>query len=140
MTEYERSRTMPAQPEQVFDQAANVGRLDTWLPRDLHVEPEEPPAVTVHEDRTDQDMSALLSARPEQMRLEWGTRDQGSYAGWLQVAGLDGGASEVTVHLSFFDEDHDPGRRAVDDALDGSLRRLEEQVRLRTDNPANPDG
>ncbi|MFG2316866.1 MULTISPECIES: SRPBCC family protein [Streptomyces] len=136
MTEYERSRTMPAQPEQVFDQAANVGQLETWLPRDLHVEPEEPPAVTVHEDRTDQDTSALLSARPEQMRLEWGTRAQGSYAGWLQVAGLDGGASEVTVHLSFFDEGHDPGRRTVTEALDGSLRRLEEQVRMRTDNAA----
>ncbi|GGQ17646.1 SRPBCC family protein [Streptomyces mutabilis] len=136
MTEYERSRTMPAQPEHVFDQAANVGQLDTWLPRDLHVEPEEPPAVTVHEDRTDQDTSALLSARPEQMRLEWGTRKQGSYAGWLQVAGLDSGASEVTVHLSFFDEGHDPGQRAVVEALDGSLRRLEEQVRIRTDNAA----
>ncbi|MFC7894421.1 SRPBCC family protein [Streptomyces sp. NPDC057381] len=136
MSEYERSRTMPAQPEQVFDQAANVGQLDTWLPRDLHVEPEEPPAVTVHEDRTDQDTSALLSARPEQMRLEWGTRDQGSYAGWLQVAGLDTGASEVTVHLSFFDEDHDPGQPAVAEALDGSLRRLEEQVRMRADNAA----
>ncbi|OSC72613.1 hypothetical protein B5181_02930 [Streptomyces sp. 4F] len=136
MTEYERSRTMPAQPEHVFDQAANVGQLDTWLPRDLHVAPEEPPAVTVHEDRTDQDTSALLSARPEQMRLEWGTREQGSYAGWLQVAGLDSGASEVTVHLSFFDEGHDPGQRAVVEALDGSLRRLEEQVRMRTDNAA----
>ncbi|WP_282085870.1 SRPBCC family protein [Streptomyces tendae] len=136
MTEYERSRTMPAQPEQVFDQAANVGQLETWLPRDLHVEPEEPPAVTVHEDRTDQDTSALLTARPEQMRLEWGTRAQGSYAGWLQVAGLDSGASEVTVHLSFFDEGHDPGRRTVTEALDGSLRRLEEQVRMRTDNAA----
>ncbi|GHB01548.1 SRPBCC family protein [Streptomyces tendae] len=136
MTEYERSRTMPAQPEQVFDQAANVGQLETWLPRDLHVEPEEPPAVTVHEDRTDQDTSALLSARPEQMRLEWGTREQGSYAGWLQVAGLDSGASEVTVHLSFFDEGHDPGRRTVTEALDGSLRRLEDQVRMRTDNAA----
>ncbi|WP_217142776.1 SRPBCC family protein [Streptomyces sp. AC627_RSS907] len=136
MTEYERSRTMPAQPEQIFDQVANVGRLDTWLPRDLHVEPEDPPAVTVHEDRTDQDTSALLSARPEQMRLEWGTRDQGSYAGWLQVAGLDSGASEVTVHLSFFDEDHDPGQRAVADALDTSLRRLEEQVRMGTDDAA----
>ncbi|MGW7566936.1 SRPBCC family protein [Streptomyces tendae] len=136
MTEYERSRTMPAQPEQVFDQAANVGQLETWLPRDLHVEPEEPPAVTVHEDRTDQDTSALLSARPEQMRLEWGTREQGSYAGWLQVAGLDSGASEVTVHLSFFDEGHDPGRRTVTEALDRSLRRLEDQVRMRTDNAA----
>ncbi|MBD0418505.1 SRPBCC family protein [Streptomyces sp. TRM S81-3] len=129
MTEYERSRTMPAQPEQVFDRAADIARLDTWLPRDLHVHAEDLPAVTVHEDRTDQDTSALLSARPEQMRLEWGTREQGSYAGWLQVAGLDSGASEVTVHLSFFDDSHDPGQRAVADALDSSLRRLEEQVR-----------
>ncbi|MGC9499457.1 SRPBCC family protein [Streptomyces sp. WG7] len=136
MTEYERSRTMPAQPEQVFDQASNVGQLDAWLPRDLHVEAEDLPAVTVHEDRTDQDTSALLSARPEQMRLEWGTREQGSYAGWLQVAGIDSGASEVTVHLSFFDEGHDPGEHAVADALDSSLRRLEEQVRMRTDNAA----
>ncbi|MFE2051131.1 SRPBCC family protein [Streptomyces sp. NPDC059459] len=132
MSEYERSRTMPAGAEQVFDQAANVGQLDAWLPRDLHVEPEDPPAVTVHEDRTDQDTSALLSARPEQLRLEWGTRDQGAYAGWLQVAGLDGGLSEVTVHLSFFDEGHDPGRPAVDEALDSSLRRLEERVRTHT--------
>ncbi|MFC9128046.1 SRPBCC family protein [Streptomyces sp. NPDC057099] len=136
MTEYERSRTMPAQPEHVFDEAANVGRLDTWLPEALHVRAEELPAVTVHEDRTDEDTSALLRARRDQMRLEWGTREQGGYAGWLQVAGLGGGASEVTVHLSFFDTGHDPGERAVGDALDTSLERLEEQVRLRVDHAA----
>lgn len=136
MTEYERSRTMPVQPEQVFDRAANVGQPDTWLPGDLHVEPEEPPAVTVHEDRTDHDTSALLSSRPEQMRMECGTRENGACAGWLQAAGLDSGASEVTVHLSFPDESHDPGQSTVADALDGSLRRLEEQVRMRTDNAA----
>ncbi|MEU2537949.1 SRPBCC family protein [Streptomyces iakyrus] len=136
MNEYERSRTMPAQPEHVFDEAANVGRLDSWLPEALHVEAGRLPAVTVHEDRTDEDTSALFRARPDQMRLEWGTRDQGAYAGWLQVAGLDGGASEVTVHLSFFDDGHDPGERAVTDALDSSLRRLEEQVRLHVDHAA----
>ncbi|MFH8662306.1 SRPBCC family protein [Streptomyces afghaniensis] len=136
MTEYERSRTMPAQPEQVFDQVANVGQLDTWLPTALHVEAEELPAVTVHEDRTDEDTSALLRAQRDQMRLEWGTRDQGSYTGWLQVAGIGGGASEVTVHLSFFDESHDPGEAMVRDALETSLQRLEEQVRLRVDHAA----
>ena len=31
---------------------------------------------------------------------------------------------------------HDPGEKAVGDALDSSLRRLEEQVRLRVDNAA----
>ncbi|MEV3967375.1 SRPBCC family protein [Streptomyces sp. NPDC050698] len=136
MTEYERSRTMPAQPEHVFDQAANVGRLDSWLPDALHVRAGELPAVTVHEDRTDEDTSAVLRARRDQMRLEWGTREQGGYAGWLQVAGLGSGASEVTVHLSFFDDGHDPGEQAVGDALDTSLRRLEEQVRLHTGHAA----
>jgi hypothetical protein len=136
MTEYERSRTMPAQPEQVFDQAADIGRLDSWLPDALHVQAGELPAVTVHEDRTDEDTSALLRAPRDQMRLEWGTRDQGSYTGWLQVAGIGGGASEVTVHLSFFDERHDPGATMVRDALDTSLQRLEEQVRLRVDHAA----
>ncbi|CAL9282432.1 SRPBCC family protein [Streptomyces olindensis] len=136
MTEYERSRTMPAQPEQVFDEAANVGRLDSWLPDALHVRAEDLPAVTVHEDRTDEDTSALLQARREQMRLEWGTRDQGAYAGWLQVAGVGSGASEVTVHLSFFDDSHDPGEQAVGEALETSLGRLEEQVRLRVGHAA----
>ncbi|MDQ0797817.1 SRPBCC family protein [Streptomyces sp. B1I3] len=136
MTEYERARTMPAPPEHVFDRAADVDRLDTWLPQSLHVHAEELPAVTVHEDRTDENTQALLRAQPDQMRLEWGTRAQGSYTGWLQVAGIGSGASEVTVHLSFFEDSHDPGEQAVHDALDTSLRRLEEQVRLRIDDAA----
>ncbi len=40
------------------------------------------------------------------------------------------------MHLSFFDDSHDPGQGTVAEALDGSLRRLEEQVRMRTDNAA----
>jgi hypothetical protein len=136
MTEYERSRTMPALPEHVFDQAADVDQLDAWLPQGLHVHAEEPPAVTVHEDRTNEDVSGLLRAQADQMRLEWGTRDQGGYTGWLQVAGIGTGVSEVTVHLSFFDDSHDPGEQAVGAALDDSLQRLEEQVRLRVDNVA----
>lgn len=136
MTEYERSHTMPAPPEQVFDQAANVGQMGDWLPGELHVRAEELPAVTVHEDRTDEDTSALLRARRDQMRIEWGTREQGGYAGWLQVAGIDSGASEVTVHLSFFDDRHDPGEEQATGALDDSLRRLERQVLLRVDNAA----
>ncbi|MCM3266039.1 SRPBCC family protein [Streptomyces thermoviolaceus] len=136
MTEYERSRTMPAQPEQVFDQAANVSQLDAWLPHELHVRGAAPPAVTVHEDRTDQDTPALLRAERDQMRIEWGTREQGSYAGWLQIAGIGGGASEVTVHLSFLEDSHDPGEQAARSALDDSLQRLEEQVRMRVEHAA----
>lgn len=110
--------------------------MGDWLPAELHVRAEELPAVTVHEDRTDEDTSALLRARRDQMRIEWGTREQGGYAGWLQVAGIDSGASEVTVHLSFFDAGHDPGEEQVTGALDDSLRRLERQVGLRADDAA----
>jgi hypothetical protein len=134
MTEYERSRAMPALPEHVFDQAANFDQLESWLPDELHVHREDPPAVTVHEDRTDQDTPALLRPRPERMRLEWGTRQDSGYTGYLQVAGADNGTSEVTVHLSFPDDEHDPGEQAVREALDRSLERLEEQVRMRIEN------
>jgi uncharacterized protein YndB with AHSA1/START domain len=133
MSEYERSRTMPALPEMVFDQACDLDKLERWLPHELHVEPTEPPAVTVHEDTTGHDARALFRAQRDQLRLEWGTRDVGRYAGWLQVAGLGSGASEVTVHLSFFDEEHAPPEDAVTASLEDSLERLAEQVRLKSD-------
>ncbi|GAA5082622.1 uncharacterized protein YndB with AHSA1/START domain [Thermocatellispora tengchongensis] len=128
MTEYERSRTLHAPPEQVFDRAADVRALDAWLPRDLHVRPEEPPAVTVHEDREDRDERALLRSERDQLRMEWGTRDEDRYAGWLQVAGIDDDTSSVTVHLSFFDEEHAPPPEQVDRAMEDSLDRLARQV------------
>lgn len=134
MTEYERSRTMPALPEPVFDEATDPGRLDAWMPRDLHVRVDDAPAVTVREDRGDTEERGLLRTRQDQLRMEWGTRDDGRYAGWLQVAGLDTGTSRVTVHLSFFDEDSAPPQETVERELDESLDRLAEQVRLRVDS------
>src|SRR3954452_3267090 len=134
MTEYERSRAMPALPEHVFDQAANFDQLESWLPDALHVHAEDPPAVTVHEEGTEQDTPALLRPRPDRMRLEWAARDDSGYGGWLQVEGAGTGTSEVTVHLSFEGGEHDPGEAAVREPLDRSLERLEDQVRLRVDN------
>lgn len=122
---------MPALPEVVFDRACDVDRLDTWLPDELHVRPEAAgsPGVTVYDDDTGRDAPALLRAEEEQLRLEWGTREDGRYAGWLQVAGIGSGASRVTVHLSFFDEELDPGGPTIVAALDESLDRLAEEVR-----------
>lgn len=133
MSEHERSRTVAALPEEVFAQASDVDQIETWLPRELHVQREEPQAVTVHDDETGRDNPALLRIRPEQLRLEWGTRDDERYAGWLQVEGIGDGASAVTVHLSFFDEGQAPPDHEVTVALDESLDRLAEQVRLWAD-------
>jgi uncharacterized protein YndB with AHSA1/START domain len=129
MSEYERSRRISASPEAVFDQASDPEGLDHWLPGDLHVRPEDLPAVTVHEDDTGRDVRGLFRAERDQLRMEWGSRDDGRYAGWLQVAGIGEEESEVTVHLSFFEEEGAPPGDAVDQALDESLERLAGQVR-----------
>ncbi|KJY43850.1 hypothetical protein VR41_01265 [Streptomyces sp. NRRL B-1568] len=138
MSEFERSRAMPALPEVVYDQACDLRRLEAWLPRDLHVRQEDPPAVTVHEDRTGEDAAAMVRLQKDRLRMEWGTRETGRYAGWLEVTGAGSGASTVTVHLSFFDESHAPSDGSVEDALEKSLDRLAEQVRLRADAPEGP--
>ncbi|GII58725.1 hypothetical protein Pth03_71140 [Planotetraspora thailandica] len=129
MSEFEQSRRMPASAEVVFDAASDLERLDAWIPRDLHVQADRLPAVTVHEDRTGQDARALLRRNRDQLRIEWGTRDDNRYAGWLQVAGIGEEGSEATVHLSFFG--HVPPASLVEKSLDESLSRLEEQVRGR---------
>ncbi|GAA3070109.1 SRPBCC family protein [Streptosporangium carneum] len=129
MSEHERSRRIPAAPELVFDQASDLDRIDRWLPQDLHVRPDDPPAVTVHEDDTGRDARALFRAERDQLRMEWGTRDDDRYAGWLQVASISPQESEVTVHLSFFEEEHPPSGDDIARALDESLERLAEQVR-----------
>lgn len=51
----------------------------------------------------------------------------------LQVEGMGNGASAVTVHLSFFDEGDAPPDHHITAALDESLDRLAEQVRVRGD-------
>ena len=133
VSEYERSRTMPGSAQMIFDVASDLGRVDSWMPRDLHIRPEDPPAVTVHEDRTGEDFAGLVRAQEDQLRMEWGTRDSGRYAGWLQITGIGPDTSEVTVHLSFFDKAHAPPEGVVEDALEESLARLEEQVRLKAE-------
>lgn len=134
MSEYEAHRTMPAQPEQVFDEASDLDTMERWLPHELHIESQQPPAVTVSHGPAAERERALVRAEQDQLRLEWGTRDTGHYAGWLQVAGLGSGSSEVTVHLSFFDPQTAPPRDEVESALGESLDRLADQVRLRVEH------
>ncbi|MGA5699571.1 SRPBCC family protein [Peterkaempfera bronchialis] len=136
MSEYKASRAMAAPPGQVFDEAADPRTMERWLPRELHIEAQRPPAVTVSHGADAERERALLRVERDRLRLEWGTRDSGRYAGWLQVTGGASGTSEVTVHLAFSDPATAPPAWQVETELRQSLDRLADQVRLRTRHPA----
>jgi hypothetical protein len=134
MAEYEAARGMPADSVVVFGIASDVALVNRWLPQGLWVRDSGPntleaggevvPGEGKHE--------GLFNASPEQLRVEWGGRDHPGYAGWLQVADGESGASEVTVHLSLLDEPAEktsPERAAeVQGMLEDSLGRLAEEV------------
>jgi uncharacterized protein YndB with AHSA1/START domain len=130
--EYERSRTMPAPSEIAFQVASEVETMDRWLPTMTQVSEAEPEVLHVEGDVGGRHYEAegLYAARPEQLRMEWGSRDTDDYSGWLQVADSGAGASEATMHLSFRGADR-PSADEVEKGLEAALERLAEQVGTR---------
>ncbi len=69
----------------------------------------------------------MFRSDPSSRRLEWG-REGHAYRGWLTVAGDNGSASRVTIHL----ETHDESDRAeVERALDDTLANIEQALSKR---------
>jgi uncharacterized protein YndB with AHSA1/START domain len=133
--EYERSRTMAASSEIVFQVASEIETMDRWLTTMTDVSEAAPEVLHVEGDVGGRHYEAegLYAARPEQLRMEWGSRDTDDYSGWLQVADSGAGASETTIHLSFRGVDRPPADE-VEKGLDAALGRLADQVRTRVDD------
>lgn len=133
MSEYEASLRVPAAPEKVFAVASDPGRVGEWVPVVDAAERAGADALTVHGDLGDRE--ALWRARDDQRRVEWGSRGDGRYAGWLQVyaSGTEGDECEVVLHLSFLGDQAaaHAGRAAaeVEQELDQALRRLADLAR-----------
>jgi uncharacterized protein YndB with AHSA1/START domain len=134
--EYEESRGMPAEAEIVFDVLSDVDKMERWLPTAMQVESAGPDKVHVEGggDGFHYDTEGLFRARPEQLRIEWGSEGP-DYAGWAQVYHSGAGASEVNLHLSFFGDqpqahegaEAEEMRKGMREALD----RLAEEVTRR---------
>ena len=134
MSEHEATRTVPRPREQVFALAADVRRLPEWLPTVASAEPLQdatagPPTTSVRVEGEGRSghyaTDGFWRPSPDQSRVEWGTPSRGGepggYAGWLQVHDRADGASDVTVHLSFFDVD---APSDVDESLERALEAL----------------
>lgn len=132
--EYEKSRMIDAPAETVWAFVSDVENLPRWL---VHTrEADQPSPGLVHLERlageSPYELEGLVNVSSEQRRLEWGSRETGDYAGWLQVYDSDRGRSEVNLHLSFFADQPEAhaGRfgQEVDDEIDASLDRLAASV------------
>ncbi|GAA2252508.1 hypothetical protein GCM10010145_20320 [Streptomyces ruber] len=124
MSEFEMTKTVAAPARTVFAEVSDLGEISRWMSPSFRFHAEDPPAVTVVEPPEHRGEPALVRVSQNQMRVEWGTRESGDYAGWLQVEGTGEAPSEVILHLSFFAGE--PPRQEVEDALRRSLDRLGE--------------
>lgn len=127
---------MPADAETVFGVLSDVDTMERWLPTAMQVEPAGPGKVHVEGggDGFRYDTEGLFRARPEQLRIEWGSEGP-DYAGWAQVYHSGAGASEVNLHLSFFGDQPQAHRGAAAEQMHHGMRealeRLEEEVSRR---------
>lgn len=135
MAEYEESQVVRRAPEEVFAYLADVSHLPAFLPTVSVAEDSGPDLVHVAGSTAgghDYDAEGLFRARPEQRRLEWGSRHDGHYSGWLQVFDSGAGDCEVTLHLSFFGHTEGDANR-VDPEIGAALGRLRDL--LEADRP-----
>lgn len=119
MPEFERSQRINASPDTVYAFVADVSNLPQYLPTTKAAQPQGGGRVRVQGGGQgfEYDSDGYFRADPAARRLEWGA-DERDYHGWLTIVEA-GGASDVTVHLSFSD-------------------RLPERIAQETGNPPPP--
>lgn len=129
--ELERSKIVQGPAERVFAIASDVQHMTKWLPTTERVETDGPNHIHLEGERANAhyEGQGLLRARPEQLRLEWGSDRTGDYAGWLQVEHQGAtDTSEVVLHLSFFDELDKTYRAGHGDAVAAELEEALERL------------
>jgi hypothetical protein len=132
MAEFEASQVIDRSAQEAFAYASDIHNLPTFLPTTTVAEPAGPDRIHVAGETPGggYDSEGLFRARPEQLRLEWGSEGTDSYSGWLQVFDSgpeNSGRCEVTLHLSFRDEAEQPTDSA-DHGISEALQRLKEQL------------
>ena len=124
--EYEARRGLAVGKQAAYAVAADVERMAGWLPTAFEVVPNTDGTVHVEGSADGHAYAAdgLWRARDSQLRLEWGSDEDGRYAGWMQFEGIEDDRCEAVLHLSFLGEQpqarrqDDEVRRGMEEALD----------------------
>jgi ribosome-associated toxin RatA of RatAB toxin-antitoxin module len=125
MPEFERTATIDAAPDDLFDYLADVRHLPDYLPRMTDAQHHDGEHVEVEADLDGDRRHAEAWFRVDDLdqRIEWGSED-GPYHGWLRVDADEPAGSVVTIHL--YHEHADAGAETEDDLEDAldNIRRL----------------
>ena len=134
MADHERSTTVRATPERLFDYLSDVGNLPHYFAAMESAEPvgEDRVHTVADVDGTRREGDAWLTAEDGSRTMRWGSPGPNDYAGELSVAG-DGDGSRVTVRLHTEHGDTD----AVDRGLEETLATIKRNVEQDAD-PAAP--
>ncbi|WP_158853473.1 SRPBCC family protein [Saccharothrix deserti] len=94
----ERTISIPADAEAVFDVVTDLENLSAWLPAGIDVERYGPHLVRlwVGEDTVERHVAVDW----EKLRIDWGDRTSSTYFGTLQVLRIAPGRSAVTIRLT----------------------------------------
>ncbi len=108
MQNFEKSKIVNAEPDQVFEFLSDIDNLSQYLPTVRHAEHEENDRIRIQGEAGGHkyDDTGFFRADEDTRRMEWGSDSERGYQGWLTVEESGNNQSEVKVHLSFGQQNH----------------------------------
>jgi uncharacterized membrane protein len=129
MAEHERSASVDAPADRLFDYLSDVQNLPRYFDSMTSAEPAGDDAVrttaVVEGQRVEGE--AWFRVDDTQRRIEWGSEGPNDYSGWLRVADGDNGGSTVEVHVSTERAANGDVDQGLEQTLDNIKRLVEEQ-------------
>jgi uncharacterized membrane protein len=132
MPEYQRSATIDATPDELFDFLSQVENLPKYFSRmtkahsatgdEVHVKAKLPPEANEGDGSQTVESYATFSIDADNRAVSWGSENEHHYRGEVQVSPAGNGAEViVTLHTEHDDQ-------AINDGIDETLRNIKELV------------
>jgi uncharacterized membrane protein len=128
MQEFEKTKVINAEPDQVFEYLSDLNNLPQYLPTVQSAESVGGSRIRIKGAAAGKqyDETGFFRADRQGRKMEWGSDGDSGYSGWLRVEEKGAGSSGVTVHLSF--DPRKPALREMDERAGDHQRVIEEGI------------
>jgi hypothetical protein len=126
MPEYERTASLAVGADEAFMYLSDAANLTSYVATMVKAVPEEGHELLVAADvqGRHEEGEASFEPDPAARTIEWGSKKNPRYRGWLQVSDTGGGSS-VTVRIS---TDRDDSAEEIDRALDDTMTNIRSRL------------